>query len=106
MDPWRAYDIETDDTTAVRVSTTAGIPVAAGLTLCASREVESPVVVARGTEGLLRLHYTTDRLEVIRDGVVEESTHGRDSLLENLIDHIRYATRLIAPLSLLRALPS
>ncbi len=99
VDPWHAHDIEADDTSAVRISTAGGPPVAAGLTLCASRQVEAPLVVARGTEGVLRLHYTTDRLELTGDGVVEESSHGRSSLLENLVEHIEHGVPLIAPIT-------
>ncbi|BCJ36283.1 dehydrogenase [Actinocatenispora thailandica] len=99
VDPWHAHDIEADDTSAVRASTTAGVAVAAGLTLCASREEAAPVVIAHGTQGSLRLRYSTDRLALIRDGEVAESAHRRDSLLRNLVDHIRYATPLIAPLA-------
>ncbi|KAA9089627.1 DUF6807 family protein [Microbacterium radiodurans] len=93
-DLYRANEIEGDDTSLVRVSTTAGIRVTSGLTLCAPEQVE-PWVVVRGTRGAARFFYTAD---VVEAGGVRED-FGRVDLLENLLDHRDVGTPLLAPLA-------
>lgn len=90
---YRANAIEGDDTSAVRVTTTAGREATAALTLCGPTEV-LPSVRVRGTTGSAVLGYTTD--EVTIDGV----THGlgRTDLLENLLAHRSRGDALLVPL--------
>ncbi len=86
VDLYRAHDIMADDTSAVRVLTTEGTPVALGLTLAAARQTP-PRLLVHGTEGTLVFRYTTDELEVLgRDAA--RRTVGRTPLLGNLLDHL------------------
>ncbi len=99
VDLYRAHDIEADDTSAVRVLTTGGLPVALGLTLAAAEQTP-PRVVVHGTEGTVTFHYTTDEVEVRgRRGTRRLST-GRTALLDNLLDHVTDpAVPLVSPLA-------
>jgi len=90
---YRANAIEGDDTSAVRVTTTAGLEATAALTLCAPSEVR-PSVRVRGTTGAATLGYTTD--EVTVDGVTRDL--GRTDLLENLLAHRSRGDDLLVPL--------
>ncbi|MFJ7963995.1 Gfo/Idh/MocA family protein [Streptomyces sp. NPDC096324] len=83
----RANDIESDDTSCVRVTTTGGrITVAA--TLCAERPGE-PYVLVHGTGGRITFWYKQDRVLVQRSGHgPEEIRYGRTDLLENLAGHL------------------
>jgi predicted dehydrogenase len=90
---YRANAIEGDDTSAVRVTTTAGLEATAALTLCAPSEV-LPTVRVRGTTGAATLGYTTD--EVTVDGVTLDL--GRTDLLENLLAHRSRGDELLVPL--------
>ncbi|MFF2366811.1 Gfo/Idh/MocA family protein [Streptomyces sp. NPDC058122] len=83
----RANDIESDDTSCVRVTTTGGrITVAA--TLCAERPGE-PYVLVHGTGGRITFWYKQDRVLVQRTGHgPEEIRYGRTDLLENLAGHL------------------
>jgi predicted dehydrogenase len=90
---YRANAIEGDDTSAVRVTTTAGLEATAALTLCAPAEV-LPSVRVRGTTGTALLGYTTD--EVTVDGVTRDL--GRTDLLENLLAHRSHGVELLVPL--------
>jgi predicted dehydrogenase len=60
---YRANDIESDDTSVIRVQTASGIPVTCGLTLCA-REQQDPTIIVDGTEGRIVLEYTRDRITI------------------------------------------
>ncbi|SDQ30015.1 DUF6807 family protein [Microbacterium sp. cf332] len=93
-DLYRANAIEGDDTSLLRVSTTRGIRVTAGLTLCADEQVD-PYVEVHGRRGTARFFYTEDVVEV--DGRSERFE--RDDLLENLLDHRDHGTPLLSPLS-------
>ncbi|MFF1519669.1 Gfo/Idh/MocA family protein [Streptomyces sp. NPDC058305] len=92
----RANDIESDDTSCVRVTTTErAITVAA--TLCAENPGE-PYVVVHGTEGRITFWYKQDRLLVQRSGHgPEETVYGRTDLLENLVAHLRDGVELLVP---------
>ncbi|WP_144754461.1 DUF6807 family protein [Curtobacterium pusillum] len=90
---YRANAIEGDDTSTVRVTTTAGLEATAALTLCAPAEVP-PTVRVRGTTGTATLGYTTD--EVTVDGVTRDL--GRTDLLENLLAHRSRGDDLLVPL--------
>lgn len=86
---YHAHNIEADDTSVVRVQTSAGIPVIAALTVCAS-EQQDPWITIYGTEGTATLYYTRDELLVRPNpelGRPETSEiFKRVNLLENLVD--------------------
>ncbi|ROP74004.1 DUF6807 family protein [Curtobacterium sp. PhB115] len=90
---YRANDIEGDDTSAVRVTTAAGLEATAALTLCGPSEV-LPTVRVRGTAGSAVLGYTSD--EVAVGGTTR--TVGRTDLLENLLAHRARGDALLVPL--------
>ena len=96
-DLYRANDIESDDTSVIRIRTAAGLPVTCALTLCATESVE-PCVTLQGSEGQAVFHYTEDRLTVATASVQSEQVFSRDDLTENLIAHRRDGTELISPL--------
>jgi predicted dehydrogenase len=86
LDQYRANDIDCDDTSVVRVRTTAGIPVTLGLTLCAPERSE-PSVTVQGSRGRIVVFYTLDLVQVFRDGIPDPVTtsHGRRPLLDDLL---------------------
>ncbi|HTJ71369.1 MAG TPA: Gfo/Idh/MocA family oxidoreductase [Actinospica sp.] len=86
VEPYRAYDIETDDTACARVETD-GAPVTLAATLCAERESE-PYVRVFGTRGTATIWYTEDRLmNITADGESEEIGE-RVALVDDLIRHL------------------
>ncbi|MEU3609199.1 Gfo/Idh/MocA family oxidoreductase [Streptomyces sp. NPDC035033] len=94
---FHAHAIESDDTSAVRVTTTAGFPVTVAATLCAERTGE-PYVVVHGTRGRITFWYREDRVLLQRAGHgPEETVYGRTDLLENLVAHVTGATPLLVP---------
>lgn len=94
---FRAHDIESDDTSCVRVTTTAGLPVTVAATLCAEEPGE-PYVVAHGDLGRITFWYRQDRVLVQRAGHgPEETVHGRTDLLENLVRHLAGDAPLLVP---------
>ncbi|OII05452.1 DUF6807 family protein [Curtobacterium sp. MCBA15_008] len=94
----RANDIEGDDTSAVRVTTTAGLEATAALTLCGPTEV-LPTVRVRGTTGDAVLHYTEDEVTLGDETVGSTTRHlGRTALLENLLAHRASGEDLVVPL--------
>ena len=86
VEPYRAYDIETDDTTCARISTD-GAEVTLAATLCAEREFE-PYVRVFGTHGTATVWYTEDRLLTITASEVDEYVGGRVALIDDLIAHL------------------
>ena len=94
----RANDIESDDTSCVRVSTAHGHPVTVAATLCAEHPDE-PYVVVHGSSGRITFWYKQDRILLQRAGHgPEESEYGRTDLLENLVRHLTEgADLLVAP---------
>ena len=96
-DLYRANDIESDDTSVIRIRTAAGLPVTCALTICATESVE-PYVTLQGSEGQAVFHYTEDRLTVTPAAGQSEQVFSRDDLTENLIAHRRDGTGLISPL--------
>ncbi len=66
-DLYRANDIESDDTSVIRIRTAAGLPITCALTLCAGESVE-PYVTVQGSRGQAVFHYTEDRLVVTTSG--------------------------------------
>lgn len=87
-DLYRANDIESDDTSVIRVRTTSGLPVTCALTLCATESVE-PYITMQGSEGTAVFHYTEDRLSVTTTDGERSQVFGRDDLTENLLEHLR-----------------
>ncbi|MGW2829002.1 Gfo/Idh/MocA family protein [Streptomyces sp. NPDC001286] len=84
----RANDIESDDTSCVRVSTAQGRQVTVAATLCAEHPDE-PYVLIHGTSGRITFWYKQDRVLLQRaDHGPEEYRYGRTDLLENLVDHL------------------
>ena len=97
-DLYRANDIESDDTSVIRVRTAAGLPITCALTLCASESVE-PYVTLHGSAGTAVFHYTEDRLVVGTSAGQTEKTYGRDDLTANLIAHRNAGAELISPIT-------
>jgi predicted dehydrogenase len=94
---FRAHDIESDDTSCVRVRTARGTTITVAATLCA-RTAAEPYVVAHGSRGRITLWYKQDRVLLQRAGHgPHEHRHGRTDLLENLLDHLAHGTALLAP---------
>ncbi|WP_328889655.1 Gfo/Idh/MocA family protein [Streptomyces sp. NBC_00316] len=94
---FRAHDIEADDTSCVRITTTRGLPVTVAVTLCAEKPGE-PYVVVHGDRGRITFWYKQDRVLVQRAGHgPEEAVHGRTDLLENLVEHLAGRSALLVP---------
>ncbi|MFE1309422.1 Gfo/Idh/MocA family protein [Streptomyces sp. NPDC058755] len=92
----RANDIESDDTSCVRVRTPRG-PVTVAATLCAEEPGE-PYVLVHGDRGRITFWYKQDRVLLQRAGHgPEESAHGRTDLLENLVEHLTTGAPLLVP---------
>jgi predicted dehydrogenase len=94
---YRANQIESDDTSVIRIRTSAGLPITCALTLCATESVE-PYVTLQGSEGTAVFHYTEDRLTVETAAGRSEEVFGRDDLTENLLAHRNTRAPLISPL--------
>ncbi|MFD0309770.1 Gfo/Idh/MocA family protein [Streptomyces sp. NPDC127119] len=94
----RANDIESDDTSCVRVTTTGGSRITVAATLCAEHPDE-PYVVVHGSSGRITFWYKQDRVLVQRSGHgPQELTYGRTDLLENLVEHLEgRAALLVTP---------
>ncbi len=99
---YRAHDIETDDTSWVRVRTAGtDVEVVAALTLCASPSSgdPSPIVSLQCERGTVEFHYTTDELHWEMEGERRVERVGRTDLMENLLDHRSTGQPLLAPVS-------
>ncbi|UUL77249.1 Gfo/Idh/MocA family oxidoreductase [Pseudarthrobacter sp. Fe7] len=83
---YRANDIESDDTSVIRIRTATGLPITCALTICASESVE-PFVTLQGSAGTAVFHYTEDRLSIETAAGRTEQAYGRDDLTENLLAH-------------------
>ncbi|KQX50719.1 MULTISPECIES: Gfo/Idh/MocA family oxidoreductase [unclassified Streptomyces] len=93
----RAHAIESDDTSGVRVVTSAGVRVAVAATLCAEKSAE-PYVVVHGSRGRITFWYRQDRVLVQRGGHGPvETEYGRTDLLENLVAHVTDGAPLWVP---------
>lgn len=86
LDQYRANDIDCDDTSVVRIRTTAGLPVTLALTLCAAASSE-PSITVHGSTGRIVVFYTLDVVQVFTDGAAEPLTsrHARRPLLDDLL---------------------
>ena len=96
-DLYRANEIESDDTSVIRIRTTTGLPITCALTICASESVE-PYVTLQGSAGTAVFHYTEDRLTVSTAEGQTEKTYGRDDLTANLIEHRTKGAELVSPI--------
>ncbi|MEV7475446.1 Gfo/Idh/MocA family oxidoreductase [Pseudarthrobacter oxydans] len=94
---YRANDIESDDTSVIRIRTASGLPITCALTICASESVE-PYVTLQGSAGTAMFHYTEDRLTVTTASGTTEETYGREDLTGNLLSHRNSGSPLISPL--------
>ncbi|MBT2450797.1 Gfo/Idh/MocA family oxidoreductase [Streptomyces sp. ISL-43] len=93
----RANAIESDDTSCVRIVTTAGSRITVAATLCAEKDSE-PYVVVHGSRGRITFWYRQDRVLLQRAGHgPEETVHGRTDLLENLVGHVTDGEALCVP---------
>ncbi|RNL85031.1 DUF6807 family protein [Halostreptopolyspora alba] len=97
LELFRAHDIESDDTSCLRLRTAAGVPVTVAGTLCAAADT-SPEVTVHGSAGTLTLAYKRDTLTLRRPGREPVTTeyHSVD-LLENLTAHLRSGEPLLCP---------
>lgn len=94
---YRANDIESDDTSVIRIRTASGLPITCALTICASESVE-PYVTLQGSAGTAVFHYTEDRLTVTTASGTTEETYGREDLTGNLLSYRNSGSPLISPL--------
>jgi predicted dehydrogenase len=94
---YRANDIESDDTSVIRIRTAAGLPITCALTICASESVE-PYLTLQGSAGTAVFHYTEDRLTIETGSGHTEETYGRDDLTENLLAHRAHGVPLTSSL--------
>ncbi|MFC8345658.1 Gfo/Idh/MocA family protein [Streptomyces sp. NPDC057280] len=93
----RANDIESDDTSCVRVTTAQGRPVTVAATLCAEHPGD-PYVLVHGSRGRITFWYKQARVLLQRAGHgPEEFEYGSTDLLENLVDHLTDGTDLLVP---------
>ncbi|MEE1754868.1 Gfo/Idh/MocA family protein [Streptomyces sp. SP18CS02] len=93
----RANEIEADDTSCVRITTTRSTSVTVAVTLCAEEPGE-PYVLVHGSHGRITFWYKQDRVLVQRAGHGPvESVHGRTDLLENLVHHLGRGDELLVP---------
>nr|WP_232483143.1 DUF6807 family protein [Brevibacterium yomogidense] len=95
---YRVNDIESDDTSVIRLETVSGTPVTCGLTLCA-REQQDPTVLVECTEGRIVFEYTRDRLTVETAEGSRVVETGRTDLLTDLIRSRGEGTALLSPLA-------
>ena len=117
---YRANDIESDDTSCIRLRTERGTTVVVAATLCAEQSRE-PVISVHGTLGRIDLLYKQGKVRLRRhdrppvgspagfaptdSGVAKTENPGeqvwefsRVDLLENLIDHLARGRALLVPL--------
>ncbi|RST25372.1 MULTISPECIES: Gfo/Idh/MocA family oxidoreductase [unclassified Streptomyces] len=109
---YRAFDIEADDTSCVRVVTRGGlaegVPLVIAATLAAPEQTP-PVITVTGDEGRLRYWYTEDRIRLERaDHTVTETVGRRTVLLRHLVEQLQdggqdRVPRPLVPLSSVRS---
>ncbi|MFC7850121.1 DUF6807 family protein [Arthrobacter sp. NPDC057388] len=97
-DLYRAHPTESDDTSVVRVRTSAGQVLTCALTLCAARQTR-PSVTVFGTAGKAELFYTEDELVVRTAHGERRDVFARTDLLENLLEVRASGGELLSPLS-------
>ena len=97
-DLYRAHPTESDDTSVIRVRTSAGQVLTCALTLCAARQTR-PSITVFGTAGKAELFYTEDELVVSTDHGERREVFPRTDLLENLLEVRASGGELLSPLS-------
>jgi predicted dehydrogenase len=97
-DLYRANAIDCDDTSVVRIRTAHGQEVTCALSLCAPVQRE-PEVHIEGANGRVTLGYTSDRIEVDRNGQKRTEVTTRTDLVENLLAYRRDGSALLVPLA-------
>ncbi|MEU0383988.1 Gfo/Idh/MocA family protein [Streptomyces chartreusis] len=91
----RANDIESDDTSCLRVTTARGRQIVVAVTLCAEQPDE-PYVLVHGDRGRITFWYKQDRVLLQRSGHgPQEYEYGRTDLLENLVAHLTDGDELL-----------
>lgn len=100
LDLHRANDIEADDTSAAVLTLRDGRRLTTAVTLAAARNGE-PYADAVGETGTLRLFYKTGVVQhlALDGGIVAESSHPFDELLDDLLDARADGTPLAAPIA-------
>ncbi|GLU48264.1 Gfo/Idh/MocA family protein [Nocardiopsis ansamitocini] len=97
LEMFHAHDIESDDTSCVRLHAPDGTPISVAVTLCAA-EHRVPSLTVHGASGRIVLEYTLDRVTLERPGHEPvTTTHPRTDLLENLVAHLRDGADLLVP---------
>jgi len=97
LELFHAHDIESDDTSCVRLHSPDGTPISVAVTLCAA-EHRPPHLVVHGETGRIVFEYTLDRVTLHRDGAAPVTTeHSRTDLLENLVAHVVRGEPLLVP---------
>ena len=97
-DLYRAHDTQSDDTSVIRVRTSAGTTLLCALTLCAP-EQHHPCVTVHGTLGDITFFYTEDERVITTPQGESRETFGRNDLLENLLDARTSGTPLLCALA-------
>ncbi|KIH98842.1 oxidoreductase [Streptomonospora alba] len=97
LELFHAHDIESDDTSCLRLHTPGGVPISIAVTLCAATS-RPPRLVVHGDAGRITLFYTLDEVRLERPGAEPRtSVHPRTDLLRNLVDHVRGDAPLLVP---------
>jgi predicted dehydrogenase len=96
VERFRTRDIETDDTSCLRLRLEGGVEVAVAATLCGEEFIPGDILV-RGSAGEAMLEYPTDRLRLPGEAELRD-VPGRLGLLENLLEHRARGVPLLAPL--------
>lgn len=99
VDLYRAHDSESDDTSALRLTTAGGTVITLAATLCPEVDRE-PYLVIHGSEGSITLWYTQDVMTVRTVNGSRTGRYSRTSLLANLAAHLVDASvPLLVPLA-------
>lgn len=96
LELYHAHDIEADDTSSVRVTTTAGTRLTFGLTLAGPGHTP-PTIIVQGTRGELVFSYTDDRLWTRTADGETQTRFERTGMLRNLVEHLTEGVPLLAP---------
>ncbi len=97
LEMYRAHPIESDDTSALRLRTHDDTVLTVAVTLCAP-DSRPPTITLHGDRADLTLEYTLDRVTLQQPGGrPHTTTHGRVSLMENLVAHVREGVPLLVP---------